>query len=557
MNGCAGQAHVVKKGPHRVVYRVELPDLCFYVKRNLMTDRWCWIRQLVRPSKARMEYERARGVAERGLPTYLPLALGEQRTLFGPGESILITRSLEETQELHTFAVNCLARLPAARQARLRQCMALELGRLVARMHDAGICHNDLHPANILVRWGEDDNLDLFLVDLSAVRLGRPLSWKQSRQNLVILNRWFVLRAAAAIATAFGKRIAAIDNRAKVAPRCVRAKAWTSPTKWKRTRSRPTCVSGGAVIAGASKTIATTAASKLPACAGTRSWIWTRPCWRCCRPTRTRLLANPACASLKDSPSSTVIEWDVVSDGQPRTVIYKRFLVSSWFHPWTTLLRRTPALRSWIQGQGFRERGLPTARPLAVLHRCRRGLYREGYLLAEKIENAQDLREFLANLKRRAPECKMAVLRRQIAQVATVLRELHRRCLSHRDLKAANVLVSRDSSTFYSPFSDMAWTTGTPSLLPIFATSVWLIDLVGVRRYRWLARARMVQNLTRLNASFQQRDTLTRTDRLRFLRTYLRWSLHGKGDWKSWWRAIERATQEKISRNQKRGRPVE
>src|SRR5258708_4696156 len=54
-----GQARIVKKGPHRVVYRVELPDLCFYIKRNLVTDRWCWIRQLLRPSKARTEYERA------------------------------------------------------------------------------------------------------------------------------------------------------------------------------------------------------------------------------------------------------------------------------------------------------------------------------------------------------------------------------------------------------------------------------------------------------------------------------------------------------------------
>src|SRR5438132_835578 len=38
-----GQAQVVKNGPHRIVYRVALGDLCFYVKRNLVTDPWCWI----------------------------------------------------------------------------------------------------------------------------------------------------------------------------------------------------------------------------------------------------------------------------------------------------------------------------------------------------------------------------------------------------------------------------------------------------------------------------------------------------------------------------------
>src|SRR5262249_21745452 len=70
------------------------------------------------------------------------------------------------------------------------------LGTLVARLHDAGIRHNDLHPANILVRLDDDDQLSLFLIDLNAVRLGTPLAWTQSRQNLVILNRWFVLRAS-------------------------------------------------------------------------------------------------------------------------------------------------------------------------------------------------------------------------------------------------------------------------------------------------------------------------------------------------------------------------
>jgi serine/threonine protein kinase len=177
-------------------------------------------------------------------------------------------------------------------------------------------------------------------------------------------------------------------------------------------------------------------------------------------------------------------------------------------------------------------------------------------LLTEKIDNAQDLHGFLKELHEHAGRRAEPILRRQIAQVATVIRELHRRCLSHRDLKAANILVSRDNSTFFSPFSDQAWTTGTQGLLPIFATSVWLIDLAGAQRYRALGRGRKVQNLTRLNASFHESKLLTRSDRLRFLRTYLRWSLHGKADWKAWWQAIDQATRAKVSRNQRRGRPL-
>jgi hypothetical protein len=87
-------------------------------------------------------------------------------------------------------------------------------------------------------------------------------------------------------------------------------------------------------------------------------------------------------------------------------------------------------------------------------------------------------------------------------------------------------------------------------------TSVWLIDLVGVERYRTLPRRRKVQNLARLNASFHGRTCLSRTDRLRFLRKYLTGCPHDQSNWKKWWKQIERATEKKISRNRRLGRPM-
>jgi tRNA A-37 threonylcarbamoyl transferase component Bud32 len=551
-----GQACVVKKGPHRVVYRVDLPNLSFYVKRNLITDRWSRFRAMICPSKARTEYLRARGVAKRGLPTYLSLGYGEQKIFSGAGESILITSALEDTQELHTFAVSRLARMAPARQARLRHQLAIELGKLVAQMHDAGIRHNDLHPANILVRLGENDQVFLFLIDLNAVNMGAPLTWNQSRQNLVILNRWFVLRASRSDRYRFwnayrqerqqGKGCSSLNSRegldlADEVETCTltsNLKFWKQRDRRCLKNNRYYCrVGSEGVVGHAVMDLDPDLLAKLQA-------------------DPDEPFRRSGITVLKDSPTSTVIELDVLIDGVRHTMIYKRFRINSWTHFWTTMFRQPPALRSWVQGQGFRERGLPTARPLAVLHRRRHGLYNEGYLLTEKIENAQDLHGFLADVNQQSIDSKLPVLRGQIAQVATVLRELHRRRLSHRDLKAANVLVSRDRTTFFSPFSNKAWTTSSPSLLPIFATSVWLIDLVGVRRYHSLSRSRKVQNLARLNASFQTSNTLTLTDRLRFLRTYLRWSLHGKADWKNLWRAIDRATQVKIHRNYKRGRPL-
>jgi hypothetical protein len=65
-----------------------------------------------------------------------------------------------------------------------------------------------------------------------------------------------------------------------------------------------------------------------------------------------------------------------------------------------------------------------------------------------------------------------------------------------------------------------------------------------------------VQNLARLHASFYQDPALTRSDKLRFLRVYLQWGLLGRGTWKRWWKEIEQATEVKVARNLKNGRPL-
>src|SRR5205823_4986139 len=73
----SGQATVVKQGVHRTVYHVHRGDLDFYVKHYPVPDCRARLRALVRPSKARMEYDRALAVAARGVPTFVPLAVGE------------------------------------------------------------------------------------------------------------------------------------------------------------------------------------------------------------------------------------------------------------------------------------------------------------------------------------------------------------------------------------------------------------------------------------------------------------------------------------------------
>jgi serine/threonine protein kinase len=112
---------------------------------------------------------------------------------------------------------------------------------------------------------------------------------------------------------------------------------------------------------------------------------------------------------------------------------------------------------------------------------------------------------------------------------------MHDRGVSHRDLKAPNVMLQGASTN------------------PGTATPV-LIDLVGVRASaESVPFARRTRELARLNASFLAMPHVTRGERLRFLRAYLRAGAR-QSDWKKWWKAVSEATAAKVAKNRRTGR---
>ncbi len=603
-----GQAVAVKHGPHRAVYRVDLPGLSFYLKHNRVTDLRTWVRQLVRPSKAAMEFERARAVAELGIPTVIPLGLGEGSEGWGPSDNFLVTRSLEDTEPLSTFIEQTLPTLEASRQERVRRRLACRLGEFLHEIHEAGIVHNDLHAGNILVRLQADDCPRLFLIDLHAVRTGPPLSWPARRANLVVLSHWFMIYASRTDRLRFFRSYIRIRNSESE----IRNPMIHQPRMehGSNTDSNP-CSVRVPSVAGNLGFVSDFGfrISDLERDLEARSWRSTLRLWRARerrylaknrafqpmtsgvarghmvrgldRQALAKLFADPdepfrrrGVKVLKHSPSSTVIEFDLRLNGQVCGVVYKRFRVKTWFDPMAAWFRRPAALRSWIFGHGLRECGLSTPRPLAVLFRRRWGLSLEGYLLTEKIPHVQELHRFVAGLNQgtsraRYDSDRQRTLRFFIDQVAQLVRDLHRRQLSHRDLKAANILVSGESSvvsgvgpTPTNSFRDLntthhsPLTTHLPALTTHYSPHVWLIDLVGVKRHRRLSRRRRVRNLARLHASFFESAAITRTDKLRFLRTYLQWGLFGRDGWKRYWREIEAATKSKIARTRRLRRPL-
>lgn len=534
-------ATIIKDAPHRVVYRVVLDNLDLHVK-HYKGDLRDWCRCLLQGRRAAREFRLSREVARRGVPTLEVLAYAEHAHRLGASDSFLVTRTLPDVRPLLDYLEYELPLLTGTRRARVQQRLAHAVGELLARQQQAGIRHDDLHPGNVLLRFDNDEPL-LYLIDLDAVCLRPTLDWRTSRQNLIVLDRWFATRwnrsdrrrawkayCATRTDLALDERALARDvgRRTPLAllhhTRILDRRCLGGNRHYVRLRSR-------GVTGYAMRELDPSALQDLLANAD-------------------GLIHSPEKKPLKHSASSTVVELALPVAGQLKAVICKR-LPATLSRTLRSLVRTPPAVRSYLSGQAFRVRGLPTPRPLAVWHRRRFGLLQEGYLLVEKVAEARPLREFVEHLTTRPSPERIARQRAVIDDLARVLRKVHEYRFSHRDLKAANILISPASSVMSSRgLRDVPPNPDAPG------DHVWLIDLVGVTQHRKLRRSRQVRDLARLQMSFLDHPDVTRTDRLRFLRTYLAWGLRGQVGWKSWWRDVDRAARTKVRTNVRRGRVV-
>jgi tRNA A-37 threonylcarbamoyl transferase component Bud32 len=500
----AGRATVVKHGGHRTVYRVLLlGGEGVYWKHCRLNGPRAWWRDFFRGPKAEMEFDRARALADRGVETIEPLAWARFRGRW-PGGSFLITRALDGTVPLDHYLIH--HPFSAAGRRRLTTAFA----EYVARLHAAGVTHPDLHPGNLLVGH-VGDQPRFYLIDVHDIELRGPLGQAARVRNLALLNRWFQLRTTPAdrlrFWTAYGG--AADPDTARQIERETRRSVfglWKSRDGRCLRENRHFYRMGRPGVAGfAVRELDTTTVADFLR-------------------DPDAPFAGPGGETLKASRSATVCVVTVPTAAGPRPMVYKRFRVTHKTDYLAALFRPPPALRSWKNGHALIDRGLPTPRPWLVLHRRRFGLAGTGYLLCDLVPDARHLDDAVRDAGWRHRQQLIDVLARWV-------RLMHERGVSHRDLKAANVLVTPDGRCQF-------------------------IDLVGVRTRRRVPAAVRVRDLARLNASFVASPDVSRTDRLRFLRTYLLWGLRGSAGWRDWWKRVGEATEIKVRRNRRRNRPL-
>ncbi|MDP3937226.1 MAG: lipopolysaccharide kinase InaA family protein [Deltaproteobacteria bacterium] len=157
------------------------------------------------------------------------------------------------------------------------------------------------------------------------------------------------------------------------------------------------------------------------------------------------------------------------------------------------------ARAEWGNARSLLERKIRTARPLALGERRRLGVALESYLVTEGIEGALALdQRLLARANERNADGG-AWRRRLAAGLAGIVAAFHREGFFHRDLHLGNFLAG--------PLDEPA-----PAL--------WLIDLHRAQRPRRPGPRHWITDLAWLD--YAASPWARRSDRLRFLRRYLR-----------------------------------
>lgn len=226
-------------------------------------------------------------------------------------------------------------------------------------------------------------------------------------------------------------------------------------------------------------------------------------------------LRTGAWQAIKQGRSAQLVRLNLPLDGQDVPVAYKRIRRQGWQKIVSDFVRTHRALRAWRFGHELLKQGVSTARPLAVVIPGRFA-DADAFLATEWIEGAESLHHFAMRMQKLGSRDRHIRLKAAAARLGELLGRLHHRNVTHRDLKAANLLIREEPPQ----------------------TEAYVIDLDGVAIKWHLSSELRMRNLARLDVSLDPHACIGKTARLRFLHSYLAASQRPAETWKTVWRGI-------------------
>jgi hypothetical protein len=122
-----------------------------FYKEYLCRSVWDSVKHIFRASRASRAFRAGLMLRENGLDVPEVIAFGEERNVFFCRRNFLLTREVEDAQQLSICLSNCCQDLTKG-ALRDKRRLIKAFGQTVGRMHALGIFHGDLRLGNILAR---------------------------------------------------------------------------------------------------------------------------------------------------------------------------------------------------------------------------------------------------------------------------------------------------------------------------------------------------------------------------------------------------------------------
>jgi len=148
-----------------------------------------------------------------------------------------------------------------------------------------------------------------------------------------------------------------------------------------------------------------------------------------------QLLSHPECQVLLDGRNRVGIV-RLKRQNEEVEVVLKEFR-SQGVNKLKSLFLPSKALRAWKGAVTLVEREIDTPFPIAYLEKRKRGFLDQSFYLAEKIDEAEEIRSLFLNA---SPE----KLQPLLVSLASHLSFCHQNGILHRDLSDGNILVKKD-----------------------------------------------------------------------------------------------------------------
>ena len=172
--------------------------------------------------------------------------------------------------------------------------------------------------------------------------------------------------------------------------------------------------------------------------------------------------------------------------------------------------------------------GIPTAVPVGMLEKRVAGLRVGSMIMTVSLLPGKNLEHFMREDAGGLAEGAQGRLGKELAELAG---RLHDRGFFHRDLKGVNILVRPGEAE---------------------KLGLYLVDLDGCYHNRpgYKKRVKSIGRLARASLNW---PTVRVSERVRFLKRYLRQTRQGEDDWKRWWRSIDGEVQRKLRQRRRKG----